>query len=246
MKPRSEALLRLWAVQASYTYERMLGIGVGHASVPLLRNVLATRSARARHEAVARSADFFNAHPYLAGVAVGAEVKAEQDGASSAMISRLRTALSGPLGSLGDQLIWAGWVPALVGVALAAASWTGIWAVLAIVVIHNLLRLRLMSWGLDLGLREGLGVGAALQRSWLPRGAEEAQRVAAFAVGLAIPIVAWHALVGAPRIDVALTLLVAVTGAALAVLPATRSRLTGLRFGLLLLGLAALVVGTSR
>src|ERR1019366_3459631 len=101
--------------------ERMLGIGVGHASVPLLRDVLATRSARARHEAVARSADFFNAHPYLAAVAVGAEVKAEQDGASTAVITRLRTALSGPLGSLGDQLIWAGWVPALLGIAPAAS-----------------------------------------------------------------------------------------------------------------------------
>ena len=246
MKPRSEALLRLLAVQASYTYERMLGIGVGHASVPLLRNVLATRSARARHEAVARSADFFNAHPYLAGVAVGAEVKAEQDGASSAMISRLRIALSGPLGSLGDQLIWAGWVPALVGLALAAATWVGIWAVLAIVVIHNVLRLRLMTWGLDLGLREGLGVGAALQRSWLPRGAEDAQRLAAFTVGLAIPIVAWHALARAPRVDVVITLLVALAGAVLSVFPATRSRLTGLRFGLVLLGLAVVAVGWWR
>ena len=72
MKPRGEALLRLFAVQASYSYERMLGIGVGHASAPLLRTVLSTRSARERHEAIARSADFFNAHPYLAGVAVGA------------------------------------------------------------------------------------------------------------------------------------------------------------------------------
>lgn len=246
MRPRSEALLRLLAVQASYTYERMLGIGVGHASMPLLREVLATRTARARHEAVARSADFFNAHPYLAGVAVGAEVKAEQDGASSAMISRLRTALSGPLGSLGDQLIWAGWVPALIGVALAAATWTGAWAVLAIVIVHNVLRFRLMSWGLDLGLHEGLGVGAALQRSWLPRGARDAQRAAAFAVGLAIPIVAWRALAGASRTSATLTLLVAVAGATLAVLPATRSRVTGLRFGLLLVGLAVLAVGVVR
>lgn len=242
MKPRSEALLRLFAVQASYTYERMLGIGVGHASMPLLRNVLATKSARAKHEAVARSADFFNAHPYLAGVAVGAEVKAEQDGAPSAVIARLRTALSGPLGSLGDQLIWAGWVPALVGLALAASTWTGIWAVVAIVVVHNGLRYRLMSWGLDLGLREGLGVGSALQRSWLPRGAEDAQRLAAFAVGIAVPIVAWRVLDGVAASAVAITLLLGVLGAVLSVSPATRSRFTGLRFGLLLLAVAVVYV----
>jgi PTS system mannose-specific IID component len=246
MKPRTETLLRLLAVQASYTYERMLGIGVGHASMPLLNSLLGAKSARSRHEAVARSADFFNAHPYLASVAVGAEVRAEQDGASSAMITRLRTALSGPLGSLGDQLIWAGWVPALVGVALAAATWIGIWAIVIIVLIHNLLRIRLMAWGLDLGLKEGLGVGAALQRSWLPRGAEDAQRAAAFAVGLAIPIVAWRVLAGTPRIDVTITLVVGMVGAVLSVLPATRARVSGLRLGLGLVGLALVVAGVTR
>lgn len=246
MTPRAEALLRLLAVQASYTYERMLGIGVGHASAPLLRTVLSSRSARAKHEAVARSADFFNSHPYLAGVAVGAEVRAEQDGASGAVITRLRTALSGPLGSLGDQLIWAGWVPALIGIALAAASWVGVWSIAAIVVVHNLLRYRLMSWGLDLGLREGLGVGAALQRSWLPRVADDAQRVAAFAVGLAVPIVAWQLLAQAARVDAAIAIALGLIGVVLTVLPATRTRVTGLRYGLALLCVGILIVWGSR
>jgi mannose PTS system EIID component len=243
MKPRTEALLRLFAVQASYTYERMLGIGVGHASVPLLRDVLATRSARARHEAVSRSADFFNSHPYLAAVAVGAEVRAEQDGRPGETITRLRTALSGPLGALGDQLIWAGWVPALVGFALAAAAWAGIWAVVAIVVVHNVLRVWLMSWGLDLGLREGLGVGGALQRSWLPRGADDAQRIAAFAVGLAIPIVLGQLLAGVAVTALLITVAVGLLGTVLALLPRTRTRVTGLRYGLVLLGLTILLVG---
>ena len=246
MKPRGEALLRLFAVQASYTYERMLGIGVGHASAPLLRKTLSARSARERHEAIARSADFFNSHPYLAGVAVGAEVKAEQDGAPGAVITRLRTALSGPLGSLGDQLIWAGWVPALVGFALATAPWAGLWAIVAIVVVHNALRFWLMSWGLDLGLREGLGVGAALQRSWLPRGAADAQRLAAFAIGLAVPIVARTVLVGVSLRQALPTVACGLVGALLTLAPFARTRITGLRFGLLLLGLAILVVGGSQ
>ncbi|HEY4322162.1 MAG TPA: PTS system mannose/fructose/sorbose family transporter subunit IID [Gemmatimonadales bacterium] len=243
MKARTEALLRLMAVQASYTYERMLGIGVGHASAPLLRDVFATRTVRERRDAVARSADFFNSHPYLAGVAVGAEVRAEQQGVPGAMISRLRMALSGPLGSLGDQLIWAGWVPALIGATLVLAPWAGIWAIVTLVLVHNLLRFWVMSWGLDLGLREGLQVGAALQRSWLPRVADDAQRVAAFAVGLALPIVAWRLLVGANHVGAAITIATGVIGAVLTLLPATRRRITGLRIGLVLLGLAVLYVG---
>ena len=245
MKPRTEALLRLFAVQASYTYERMLGIGVGHASAPLLRDVLSARSARARHEAVARSADFFNSHPYLASIAVGAEVKAEQEGASGEVITRLRRALSGPLGALGDQLVWAGWVPALIGIALAAASWVGIWVIPVVVVLHNVLRFRVMSWGLDLGLREGLGVGGALHRSWLPRVAEDAQRVAAFSIGLAVPIVAWHILASASRGDAEVTVALGVLGVTFALFPATRTRVTGLRYGLALLAACLVVVWGS-
>lgn len=246
MKPRTEALLRLFAVQASYTYERMAGIGVGHASAPLLRDVFAKRSVRERREAVARSADFFNSHPYLAGVAVGAEVRAEQEGVSGAVISRLRTALSGPLGSIGDQLIWAGWVPALVGIGLIAAPWVGIWAIVGIVLVHNILRFWITAWGLDLGLREGLRVGAALQRSWLPRVADDAQRIAAFAVGVAVPIVAWRVLLPAPAIEAAVAVAASALGVVLSLLPGTRSRVNGLRFGLALLGVAILLVGGLR
>ncbi len=175
--------------------------------------------------------------------AVGAEVRAEQDGTAGEVISRLRTALSGPLGALGDQLIWAGWVPALIGLALAAASWAGMWAVLAAVVVHNVLRFWVMSWGLDLGLREGLGVGAALQRSWLPRVAQDVQRVAAFA--------------GAGRADrgggfvhrqktAAITVAIGLLGATITLLPATRTRVTGLRYGLFLVVAATLLVGGLR
>src|SRR5256886_7465612 len=73
--------------------------------------------------AVARGAHFFNAHPYLCGLAVGAAARAEHEGVPPEQVERLRTALCGPLGSLGDRLVWAGWLPftsglALVGVAL--------------------------------------------------------------------------------------------------------------------------------
>jgi PTS system mannose-specific IID component len=243
MKPRTEALLRLYGVQAAWTYERMSGIGVGHAAAPMLREHYAASPVAARRAAVARSAEFFNSHPYLAGIAVGAVVKAERDGVPGPVISRLRTALSGPLGAIGDQLIWAGEVPALIGFTLALVPWLGISAVLLAVVIHNVIRFRLTAWGLDLGLREGLGVGEALQRSWLPRRAEDAQRLAAFAVGLAIPLVATGLLADLPRRGTLPVLAVVLVASFLAVAPGTRSRVTGLRVGLGLLALALIAVG---
>ncbi|HEY4100769.1 MAG TPA: PTS system mannose/fructose/sorbose family transporter subunit IID [Gemmatimonadales bacterium] len=246
MSAKLESLLRLMAVQASYTYERMAGIGVGHAATPLLRDVFAQRPARDRREAIARSADFFNSHPYLASVAVGAVVKAERDGVPGPVISRLRTALSGPLGALGDQLIWAGWVPTLIGIALIAAHAFGIWAIVALLVVHNILRVWITAWGLELGLREGLGVGAALQRSWLPLGAVEAQRAAALAVGVAVPIVVGRVLAAAPPAAIAVTVAAGLVGATLTILPATKTRVTGLRFGLALVALAVITAGVLR
>ena len=158
----------------------------------------------------------------------------------------MRTALSGPLGSLGDQLIWAGWVPALIGLGLIAAPWIGIWAIVGVVLVHNGLRLWLTTWGLDLGLREGLHVGAALQRSWLPGAADDAQRAAAFAVGVAVPIVAWRMLMAANTVEVVATIGAALVGVLLSILPGTRTQVTGLRFGLLLLVVAILAVGGLR
>ncbi len=238
--------MRLLAVQAAWTYERMAGIGVGHASAPLLRDLYARADPAERRAAVARSAGFFNSHPYLAGVAVGAVVRAERDGTAPEQIVRLRTALSGPLGSLGDQLVWAGQVPALMGLALAAAPVIGVWTVVGVVVLHNIARIWLTSWGLDLGLREGLRVGAALQRSWVARRASDAQRLAAFAVGLGAPIAAWHLLRGASSGTIGAIVGTSVVGILVVLSPAARTRLNGLRIGLALLAAAVLAVGSTQ
>ena len=106
-------LLRLFTVQGSWNYERMQGIGVGVAEEPLLRDLRAEGGSDgvAYRTAVARGAHFFNAHPYLCGLAVGAAARAEHDGVPPEQVERLRTALCGPLGSLGDRLVWAGWLP---------------------------------------------------------------------------------------------------------------------------------------
>ncbi len=190
MTGRLRAFLRLYAVQGSWNYERMLGVGMGYAAEPLLEDL--RRIDPARHaEAVVRSAEFFNSHPYLAGLALGASVKAEYDGAPGAQVSRLRTALCSPLGALGDQLFWAGVLPAMLGLTLAAvALGASGWAVVAFLVAFNLVRAWTGSWALRTGLRSGMMVGAAINASFLPRAAAVAGAAAGFAVGLAAPLVA--------------------------------------------------------
>jgi PTS system mannose-specific IID component len=119
------AWIRTLIVQASWNYDRMVGIGVAHAMEPLLRDLPGGRGNGRYAGALRRVAGFFNAHPYLTGMAAGALARAEYDGVPEAQADRLRKALIGPLGSVGDQLIWAGWLPlsAAVGLIVTVAEW---------------------------------------------------------------------------------------------------------------------------
>lgn len=167
----------------------MQGVGLGHAAEPVLRALFAHEPDRYR-QALARAAGFYNANPYLAPAALGAELRAEADGVSAEQIDRLRIALSGPLGSLGDRLFWTGLVPALVSAALAAvALGAGPWPVLVFVLVHNAVRGVMGRWLLDLGWKHGLRVGGALQASPLMHGSAVAVQGAALTGAAALPLV---------------------------------------------------------
>ena len=183
----ARALLRLFAVQGSYNYERMLGVGVGVAEEPLLRD-LADGKYRA---AVARGAHFFNAHPYLVGLAIGAAARAEHDGAAPDQIERLREALCGPLGSLGDRLVWAGWLPLLSGLTMAAIALGAGWiAVGAFLIVYNVGHVALRWWALQAGWTHGTRVSVALHHPVLQKAGALLSPAMGFAVGAALPLTA--------------------------------------------------------
>lgn len=244
MRARLRALLRLLAVQGSWSYERMTGTGVGYAALPLIEEAVATGKVTDERSAVARASDYFNSHPYLASVAVGATMKAELDGVPAEGIRRLRAALSGPLGAIGDQLFWAGLVPIVAAAGLLLVPWLGWWPPIILVAGYNAIRWWLGQWGLRVGLRDGVKVGATLRDSRLPAAAALAQDVALVAVGAAVPVALWwmsgHLAGRVPAMAVAAAL-----GVALVMIPATRTRVNGLRFGLLLVLIVLLAMGVS-
>jgi PTS system mannose-specific IID component len=244
-----KSLLRLFTVQGSYDYERMQGIGVGVAEEPLLRDLRAAANGggggAAYRAAVARSAHFFNAHPYLCGLAVGAAARAEHEGVPPEQVERLRAALCGPLGSLGDRLVWAGWLPlmsalALIGVALGG----GWWAIVGFLALYNAGHVALRWWALRAGWAHGMGVAAALHQPVLQRAAALSGPAMALAVGAALPLAAQYlsgAFTGWSRGAVAV-----VAAGGFALLWWRRGKLTGLRLGLALLAVAALAAGLWR
>ena len=236
-RPLARALLRLFAVQGSYNYERMLGVGVGVAEEPLLRD-LADGKYR---PAVARGAQFFNAHPYLVGLAVGAAARAEHDGAAPDQIERLREALCGPLGSLGDRLVWAGWLPILSGLTLAAIALGAGWiAVAAFLIVYNIGHVALRWWALKAGWTHGTRVSVALHHPVLQKAGALLGPAMAFSVGAALPLTA--AYLSAPFDAWARVMLAAVAALSFLAMRVRGDRLNGLRLSLALAAIA-LVVG---
>lgn len=245
MKPRlAMALFRLFAVQGSWSYERMIGLGAGVAEEPLLRELLAEGDGAAYRGAVARGAHFFNSHPYLAGLAVGATARAEIDHAPPEQIERLRAALTGPLGSLGDRLVWAGWLPLTIGLALVGVGLgAGLSAVAAFLVVYNAGHVVLRWWALRAGWEHGLHVVTALRSPFLQRGLAVTSVGMALAMGLALPVSAEYlaaAFPGWARIALGAA---GAGGFVLLYWRVGKGTLTGLRYGLVLVALA-LIVGT--
>jgi len=189
---RAAMFLRLLAVQGSWNYETMLGNGIAFALEPALRRLPGGPRGEAYRAAMAREARYFNSHPYTAALAVGALARLELDGEAPERIERFRAALCGPLGSIGDQLVWAGWLPFCAMLALFAFGLgaTPLAAVLLFLVAYNVGHIWLCAWGLEAGWSGGLRVAAALGT---PAFRSAPQRLAALALvlgGAAIPLAA--------------------------------------------------------
>ena len=182
---------RLFLFQGSMNHERLQGLGMAVAIEPLLRDLEGGPAGKAYHEAIGRAAGFFNTHPYMAGLAVGAVAKAEHAGVPSQQVDRLRMALKGPLGSLGDRMIWEGVLPAAAAIGLSLSTMTNPFiAVGMFLLLFNAPHVLLRWWGLRAGWRLGIDVAEALSHPVLQAGLKISGPMAALAIGFAIPVVA--------------------------------------------------------
>jgi hypothetical protein len=95
---------------------------------------------------------------------------------------------------MGDELFWAGLVPALVGATLIALVLGAGWgAIGAFLLAYNGIRVWTGYWSLRTGVQAGMKVGSAITDSWLPTAIERVGPAAAFTAGVAIPVVAaWY------------------------------------------------------
>jgi len=230
---------RLFAVQAGYNYEVMIGNGIAYAAEPAFRLLPGGRGGAAYTAALARHSRYFNAHPYLAALAVGALVRAELDGEDPSRIERFRTACCGPMGAVGDRLVWAGWLPFCSALALLAfgAGCPAAGVVGVFVGTFNLGHVTLRAWGLWAGYRDGLKVAAALGSPLLRQGPLHVARGSALVAGVALPLVMQR--IGTQQAS-ALGVELALAAVLAAVLARWQGRVDGWRVGVGLLAVFVL------
>jgi PTS system mannose-specific IID component len=240
LRTRAAIFLRLLAIQGSWNYEILLGNGIGFCLEPALRLLPGGVHTPQFKAALARESRYFNAHPYLAAVAVGALARAELDGEPPERIERFRTALCGPLGSVGDRLVWAGWLPfcSLAALALFGLGFGTRVVVGFFLVAYNVGHLGLRIWGLHTGWRHGLRVASALGNPVLRRGPQQIGRLAALATGVAIPL-AMARVIGPGRNLIGGVLVAVALGAVLIV--RVQGRIEGWRLALGVLSLFVLL-----
>ncbi len=182
--------VRMLSVQGSWNYETLLGTGIGFVMEPALRYLPGGVDGPLYRAALARESRYFNAHPYLTGIAVGSLARAELERVDPARIERFRSALAGPLGSVGDRLVWASWLPfcSVVALGVFGAGGSALAVVGTFLLLYNVGHLLLRAWGLKVGLSRGLNVASALGNPVLRQGPQYIGSAAALVAGVALPV----------------------------------------------------------
>jgi len=174
--------LRSFFVQTGWAYERMIAFGFLWILIPLTKKLFS--SMQEQRDFLKRHLLSFNANPYLASYALGAVTKLEENKTPPQQIIRFKDMLRGPLGALGDNLIWQNLRPALLILGLILTDRFGVYGVLSFWLIFNLHQVYLRARGMVKGYALGLGVSSDLTRGYLQNMTKWSGRMGAVLLGI--------------------------------------------------------------
>jgi PTS system mannose-specific IID component len=145
--------LRSFYIQVGWNYERMIALGFTWILLPIAKRLYPEKEKL--KDFCMRHLKFFNANPYLASYAVGAVANLEKKGAPPEQIERFKEVLQGPLGSLGDNLFWFNFRPALLLLGIILSSLYGIWGIIIFWSLYNLHQVYVRGRGIYKGYTQG-------------------------------------------------------------------------------------------
>lgn len=176
---------RLLLLQVLLNYRSMQGEGYLYALWPWLRR------SENRAVRVKAAAGFLNAHPVMASLALGALRRRIEDGETE--LTSWKDSLCGPLGMVGDAIIWDLWKPlvfVLGALILLVVSSPTAWVIVAAtcLLVYNVPLFWARAWGVREGYRLGERVLSALNRPLFSALPKYLGRAGAVAAGLLVGI----------------------------------------------------------
>jgi mannose/fructose/N-acetylgalactosamine-specific phosphotransferase system component IID len=133
--------------------------------MPVVKRLYQTKEER--QEFLNRHLNFFNAHPYFASFALGAITRIEEEISEGrgdpSQVERLKNAMMGPLGALGDQMFWGTIKPAaillgVIAVLMTENITTFLYVFILLLLIYNIPHLYIRYNGIKEGYTRGFEV----------------------------------------------------------------------------------------
>jgi PTS system mannose-specific IID component len=168
MSGRSIALLgvilKAFLIQLLFDPKRMQGTGFLFSISSLLREL---HRGEDLAEAYKRHLEYFNTHPYMASIVLGAVAAAEEEG-NPEKARQIKRLLAPTLASLGDDFFWMVCRPltAILGLQLLILGYT--WGIVLFLVAYNLPHLFVRTEGFYYAYRFGLEGLAGMMRRLKP------------------------------------------------------------------------------
>ena len=156
---------RSFFLQSVWNYQSLISVGFAYALVPVLNLLYDDQESKINF--LRRHLNFFNAHPYFASFALGAVIRIEQEISEGKgdpeQVPRLKNAMIGPLGALGDQMFWGTIKPAAVLLGVIAVLITQdvssfLYIIIGLLLIYNIPHFYIRFYGIREGYRQGFAV----------------------------------------------------------------------------------------
>ena len=186
-RARRRVWWRQFLIQGCWNYEGMQNVGFAYAIVPALREFYAGRPEEAL-KAVKRHLEFFNTHPAMGAVILGAGVRQEERAAAgeadARCIGAFKVGLMGSLGAIGDAFFWGALRPMASAAGAILALLHPLAGIAALLLIYNGTHLAIRFRGFTAGMEGPEEAVAWLRREALNNKTEDRKLMAAILAGV--------------------------------------------------------------
>jgi mannose/fructose/N-acetylgalactosamine-specific phosphotransferase system component IID len=153
-------------IQTVWNYKSMVSVGFTFSLWARCKHILTDKNEKIAF--LKRHLSFFNTHPYMATYAIGAIIRLEEEYKKTGnpdinSIDKLKNALIGPLGAIGDQVFWQSMKPGisllgLLGLMLTDHLWSRLFILVLMLLIYNIPHFVIRYRGLKIGYEQGFSV----------------------------------------------------------------------------------------